>query len=105
MTDVPTPDPDWILEVRQWLQDRDNAAAVSAAKDAEIAALRQYLDAAQRRGEELRAQVAALEGDAGRYRWLRDKLDVSDQAAWNIFMSEGVDQWDAAIDAARKGAA
>ena len=37
-----------------------HAAAVSAAKDAEIAGLREYLDAAQRRGEELRAQVAAL---------------------------------------------
>lgn len=37
------------------------AAAVTAERDAEIAQLRQYLDAAQRRGEELRAQVAALE--------------------------------------------
>ena len=37
-----------------------HAAAVTAAKDAEIAGLREYLDAAQRRGEELRAQVAAL---------------------------------------------
>ena len=37
-----------------------HAAAVSAAKDAEIAGLREYLDAAQRRGEELRAQVAGL---------------------------------------------
>ena len=37
-----------------------HAAAVSAERDAEIAGLREYLDAAQRRGEELRAQVAAL---------------------------------------------
>ena len=64
-------------------------AAVSAAKDKEI--------------ERLRADVAGLREDAERYRWLRDKLDVSDQATWNIFMSEGVEQWDAAIDAARKG--
>ena len=42
MTDAPTLDPDWILEVRQWLQDRGNthAAAVSAERDAEIAQLR-----------------------------------------------------------------
>ena len=66
-------------------------AAVSAAKDKEI--------------ERLRADVAGLREDAERYRWLRDKLDVSDQATWNIFMSEGVEQWDAAIDAARKGEA
>ena len=51
--------------------------------------------------ERLRAEVAGLREDAERYRWLRDKLDVSDQATWNIFMSEGVEQWDAAIDAAR----
>lgn len=32
------PEPDWILEVRQWLQDRDNdhAAAVSAADNAAL---------------------------------------------------------------------
>ena len=32
------PEPDWVLEVRQWLQDRDNsrAAAVSAADSAEL---------------------------------------------------------------------
>lgn len=32
------PEPDWILEVRQWLQDRDNdhAAAVSAANNAAL---------------------------------------------------------------------
>ena len=42
MTDAPTLDPDWILEVRQWLQDRGNthAAAVTAERDAEIAQLR-----------------------------------------------------------------
>lgn len=59
-------------ETGQWIESRageaafdaDNlhahAAAVSAAKAAEIAQLREYLDAAQRRGEELRAEVAAL---------------------------------------------
>ena len=49
----------------QSLAEANMALAVSAnkrmaAKDAEIAGLREYLDAAQRRGEELRAQVAAL---------------------------------------------
>lgn len=84
-----------------------DAAAVSAAKDAEIAALRQYLDAAQRRGEELRAQVAALEVDAGRYKYLRD---VAWQTGSLIFYAEryGPEDWDAHIDAAlaaRKGEA
>ncbi len=39
-------------------------------KNAEIRQLRQYLDAAQRRGEELRAQVAGLEVDAERLKML-----------------------------------
>lgn len=47
--------------LKQWAKLHAHAAAVSAERDAEIAQLRQYLDAAQRRGEELRAQVAALE--------------------------------------------
>ena len=37
-----------------------HAAAVSAAKDAEIAQLRQYLDAAQRRASALGDEVARL---------------------------------------------
>ena len=74
---IPLPEPAFGFlvvseETGQWIESRageaafdaDNlhahAAAVSAAKDAEIAGLREYLDAAQRRGEELRAQVAAL---------------------------------------------
>lgn len=74
---IPLPEPAFGFlvvseETGQWIGSRageaafdaDNlhahAAAVSAAKAAEIAQLREYLDAAQRRGEELRAEVAAL---------------------------------------------
>lgn len=81
----------------------------------EIAQLRQYLDAAQRRGEELRAQVAALEGDAGRYRWLALQRVTPEHwgGRWSIVIEGPApqswprkDQFDAAIDAAlaaRKG--
>jgi len=63
---IPLPEPAKPLpmEKKIWYsagQLHAHAAAVSADKDEEIAQLRQYLDAAQRRGEELRAQVAALE--------------------------------------------
>ena len=84
------------------------AAAVSAAKDAEIAQLRADLIKSLADNKGLRAEVAGLREDAERYRWLRDKLDVNDRATWSIFMAEGVEQWDAAIDAAlaaRKGEA
>ena len=83
-------------------------------KNAEMHQLRQYLDAAQRRGEDLRAQVAALEVDAGRYRWLRDKARSVDWTeningwSWTQHCRIGGLSMDAAIDAAlaaRKGAA
>lgn len=101
----PLPEPDWILEVRQWLQDRDNAhaAAVSAAKDAEIAALRADFTALQRaivgdtgasailEAGRLREEVAGLREDAERYRWLRDKLSriaVRVNVAWDAEQAE-----------------
>ena len=78
-------------------------------KDAEIATLRQYLDAAQRRGEELRAQVAALEVDAGRYRWLRENQHPQVMHPSCYGMGNAMrEHLDTAIDAAlaaRKGAA
>lgn len=66
-----------------------HAAAVSADKDTEIAQLREYLDAAQRRGEELRAENERL-------------IDLLDACS----SEEGPDQTDinrarTAIDAAR----
>ena len=87
---------------------QEYAATASAAKDAEIAQLRADLIKSLADNKGLRAEVAGLREDAERYRWLRDKLDVNDRATWSIFMAEGVEQWDAAIDAAlaaRKGEA
>ena len=73
---------------------------------------------------DLRAQVAALEGDAGRYRWLRDKLSriacnvnpgweaeqaetTKIESLWVMehFRATDPESTDAAIDAARKGEA
>lgn len=74
------PEPDWVLEVRQWLQDRDNshAAAVSAADNAalrkQVKMLREVVDGAaaveefgttaqarERLGKMARKALAALE--------------------------------------------
>lgn len=52
--------------------------------------------------ERLRAQVAELEKDAKRYRWLRDGCCDKDTAASRIAQNEYGMHWDAAIDAARK---
>lgn len=45
-------------------------------KDAEIATLRQYLDAAQRRGEDLRAQVVALQNQVIRLTKILDDAGI-----------------------------
>lgn len=59
MSNVPLPEPDWILEVRQWLQDRDNAhaAAVSAADNK---ALRERIKVLE---DALRSVVAEVDAD------------------------------------------
>lgn len=58
----------WAIEDRVVLKEAaDEITSLRTERDQ----LRQYLDAAQCRGEELRAQVAALEVDAGRWRGLR----------------------------------
>ena len=52
----------------------------------------------------LRAEVEQLRVDAERYRWLRDVEEGSD--AWNAasyIIECPTNEWDAAIDAARKG--
>jgi len=55
---------------------RAHAAAVSADKDEEIAQLRQYLDAAQRRGEGLREQVVALQNQVIRLTKILDDAGI-----------------------------
>ena len=103
---------------------------VTCEQAAEMAQLRQYLDAAQRRasvlGEEainlraqrdaaradwmaLRGQVAGLRKDAERYRWLRDGDEVSDYpypvmrqgGKYDFDRTIWFEELDAAIDAAR----
>lgn len=59
--------------------------------------------------DSLRAQVAALEQDAKRYRWLRDKARSVDWTeaingwSWTQHCRIGAQGMDAAIDAAMKG--
>jgi hypothetical protein len=95
------------------LKTADEITSLRAERDQ----LRKYLDAAQRRGEELRAQVAALEVDAARYRWLALQRVTPEHwgSRWSIVIEGPApppwpykDQFDAAIDAAlaaRKGEA
>ncbi len=105
-----------------------HAAAVTAAKDAEIARLTAERDAAfaMSRCEcatdeacaelaKLRAEVAGLRADAERYRYIRDDISIEHGVkmdgkrglmAWwtGIGVASGSDEHiDAAIDAARKG--
>ena len=70
MSNTPLPEPAIIdrhiptnIVIRGYTADQmhAHAAAVSADMDEKIAQLRQYLDAAQRRGEGLREQVVALQ--------------------------------------------
>ena len=113
---------------------QEYAAAVSAEKDADIAGLRAELlksladnaalraDAIDRQNNvvaPLRAEVAGLREDAERYRWLRDEcpwMMVSGNGKSNLSIRvraefdlgdlvDMVDEFDAAIDAARKGEA
>ena len=107
MSNVPLP-PIYENHAGKWIDVEDaraHAAAVSAAKDAEI--------------ERLRAEVAGLREDAERYRWLRDEcpwtmvsgngksnLSIRVRAEFDLGdLVDMVDEFDAAIDAARKGEA
>jgi len=67
--------------------------------------LRQYLDAAQRRGEDLRAQVAALEVDAGRMREALHSIAWSRPLGPTTKMVEKLEAIALAALAARKGEA
>lgn len=88
------------------------AAAVSAAKDAEIAQLRQYLDTAQRRAAALGDEAAGLREDAERWRYAKSIARQNtahdyygNGGLWTIGFHSDDNRLspDAAIDAARKG--
>ena len=101
MSNVPLPKVDYDAGWhRQYTADQMHAyaAAVSAAKDAEI--------------ERLRAEVAGLREDAERYRHMRNNSQFQSRNGPGLYWylprygrgDEG-EQLDAAIDAARKGEA
>ena len=97
MSNVPLP-PIYENHAGKWIDVEDaraHAAAVSAAKDAEI--------------ERLRAEVAGLREDAERYREWKRAFREGECALWNALCEGQSDaEHDAAIDAAlaaRKGEA
>ena len=118
MSNVPLP-PIYENHAGKWIDVEDArayAAAVSAAKDAEIAGLRAELIKSLADNKGLRAEVAGLREDAARYRWLRSP-NTGPATIWELISDECNPPYmtlkyganlDAAIDAAlaaRKGEA
>ena len=114
MSNVPLP-PIYENYAGKWIDVEDArayAAAVSAAKDAEIAQLRAELIKSLADNAALRAEVAGLREDAGRYRHMRNNSQFQLRNGPGLYWclprygqgDEG-EQLDAAIDAARKGEA